>query len=74
MDLAQLLFSFEGRIGRGPFWLGTVFVWVCYGLAFTAFNGLVVSASGFFTRSLLTVRRICFWNRPHSPSCCSWSR
>lgn len=40
MPLAQLLFSFEGRIGRGPFWLGTVLVWVGYGLAFTAFNGL----------------------------------
>ena len=40
MALAQLLFSFEGRIGRGLFWLGTVLVWVGYGLAFTAFNGL----------------------------------
>ena len=40
MPIAQLLFSFEGRIGRVPFWLGTVLVWVGYGLAFTAFNGL----------------------------------
>ncbi len=38
MSLTDLLFSFQGRIGRGPFWLGTFLAWVYYLLAFTTYN------------------------------------
>ena len=47
MDLTHLLFSFEGRIGRGPFWLGTVLAWVYYALAFTTYNWLGGFSVGF---------------------------
>lgn len=40
MDLTQLLFSFKGRIARGPFWLGSVLAWVYYLLAFTTYRWL----------------------------------
>ncbi len=40
MKLTELMFSFQGRIGRGPYWLGTMLVWVYYAVAFMAFNGL----------------------------------
>lgn len=40
MNLTQLLFSFQGRIGRGPFWLGSVLAWVYYLLAFTTYRWL----------------------------------
>jgi len=44
MDLAHLLFRFEGRIGRAEFWLGAFLAWVYYGLAFTTFE-LITGAS-----------------------------
>ncbi len=40
MNLNQLLFSFQGRIGRGPFWLGTFLAWVYYALAFSTYDWL----------------------------------
>jgi len=51
MSLTQLLFSFEGRIGRGPFWLGTVLAWVYYALAFSSYIWL----GGFDVGTLHTV-------------------
>jgi len=47
MDLTQLLFSFQGRIGRGSFWLGTALAWVYYALAFTTYNWLGGFSGGF---------------------------
>jgi len=38
LDLTRLLFRFDGRIGRGAFWLGAFLAWVYYGLAFTTFE------------------------------------
>jgi len=40
MNLSQLLFTFQGRIGRGAFWLGTVLAWVYYVLAYTTYHWL----------------------------------
>lgn len=32
VDLAYLLFSFEGRINRAKFWLGAVILWAAYAI------------------------------------------
>lgn len=41
MELLHLLFSFRGRIGRGAFWLGTLFSLVCIALAASAAAALI---------------------------------
>ena len=41
MELLHLLFSFRGRIGRGAFWLGTLFSLVWIALAASAAAALI---------------------------------